>query len=62
MLTHESKTQRERLLAVALGRQPDSREGQAGLRGESEWFIVARKPGHAGGAKEPQFQGQCFTE
>jgi RNA-directed DNA polymerase len=36
--------------------QPDAREGQAGLPGESERSIVPSKPGNAGGGKGPQFQ------
>ena len=36
--------------------QPDAREGQAGLPGESERFIVPSKPGNAGGGKGPQFK------
>ena len=37
--------------------QPDSREGQAGPITEvAERFVVAWKPGNAGGAKGPQFK------
>ena len=36
--------------------QPDAREGQAGRPGESERFIVPRKPGNSGGGKGPQFK------
>ena len=35
--------------------QPDAREGQAGLPGESERSIVPGKPGNAGGGKGPHF-------
>jgi len=38
--------------------QPDAREGQAGLREESERPIVPLKPGNAGGGKGPWFQSQ----
>ena len=44
------------LAVAARDRQPDSREGQAGPRGVAERFVVARKPGNAGGAKEPWFK------
>jgi RNA-directed DNA polymerase len=36
--------------------QPDAREGQAGLFGESERFIVPLNSGNAEGGKEPQFK------
>ena len=36
--------------------QPDAREGQAGLPGESERSIVPLKPGNTGGGKGPQFK------
>ena len=36
--------------------QPDAREGQAGLPGESERFVVPVKPVNAGGGKGPQFK------
>jgi len=39
--------------------QPDAREGQAGLPGESERPIVPRKPGNAGGGKGPWFQANA---
>jgi hypothetical protein len=35
--------------------QPASREGQAGLSGAAERFVVSMKPGNAGGEKEPYF-------
>ena len=62
MLTHEFNTQRERLLAVMLGHQPDSREGSAGRPGASERLVVAMNSGNSEGAKGPQFQGQCLNE
>ena len=36
--------------------QPDTREGQAGRRGEAERFMVPTKPGNAGGGTGPQFK------
>jgi hypothetical protein len=36
--------------------QPDAREGQAGRCGETEGFVVPRKPANAGGGKGPQFK------
>jgi hypothetical protein len=36
--------------------QPDAREGQAGSCGETEGFVVPRKPANAGGGKGPQFK------
>jgi RNA-directed DNA polymerase len=42
--------------AVAPCRQPDAREGQAGLPGVSERFMVPEKPCNDGGGKGPQFQ------
>jgi group II intron reverse transcriptase/maturase len=41
---------------AARDRQRDAREGQARPRGVTERFVVATKPGNAGGAKEPQFK------
>ena len=41
---------------MALCRQPDAREGQAGPFGVSERFIVPLKPSNFGGGKGPQFQ------
>ena len=38
------------------GRQPEPREGQARSERRTERFVVARKPGNAGGAKGPQFK------
>ena len=36
--------------------QPDAREGQAGLPGVTDRFVVPLKPGNAGGGKGPEFQ------
>ena len=36
--------------------QPEAREGQAGLWRVAERLVGARKPGNAGGAKEPQYK------
>ena len=36
--------------------QPEAREGQAGPHGMSERLIVPKKPGNAGGGKEPQLE------
>ena len=36
--------------------QPEACEGQAGRGGESDGLIVLRKPGNAGGGKEPSFK------
>jgi len=44
---------REAPAVAARGRQRDAREGQARPRGVTERLVVARKPGNAGGAKEP---------
>jgi len=38
------------------GLQPEAREGQAGLWRVAERLVGARKPGNAGGAKEPQYK------
>jgi len=35
---------------------PDAREGQAGPGRVAERLVVPRKPGNAGGGKEPQFK------
>jgi hypothetical protein len=43
-------------VVAACDRQPDAREGQAGLREVAERFVVASKPGNSGGAKGPQFK------
>ncbi len=34
-------------------RQPGAREGQTGLSGMADRLVVLRKPGNAGGGKEP---------
>ncbi len=39
--------------------QPAAREGQAGPRRMAERPVVATKPGNAGGAKGPQFEGSA---
>ena len=36
--------------------QPEAREGQAGLFGVAERFVLPMKPGNAGGGKGPQFK------
>jgi hypothetical protein len=36
--------------------QPDSREGQAGPDEVTEGLVVPRKPGNAGGGKQPWFR------
>jgi hypothetical protein len=36
--------------------QPDAREGQAGLSGVADGFVVPVKPGNAGGGKGPEFK------
>src|SRR5471030_2763622 len=36
--------------------QPEACEGQTGRGGESDGLIVLRKPGNAGGGKEPSFK------
>jgi len=41
---------------AARDRQRDAREGQARSAGVAERFVVAMKPGNAGGAKGPQFK------
>jgi hypothetical protein len=41
---------------AARDRQRDAREGQARPSGVAERFVVPRKPGNAGGGKEPQFK------
>ena len=38
------------------GPQPDAREGQAGLLGVADGFVVPAKPGNAGGGKGPEFR------
>ena len=55
-LREETNATQETLAVAARDRQPDSREGQAGLYGVAERFVVAWKPGNAGGVKEPQFK------
>jgi hypothetical protein len=42
--------------------QPATREGQAARREMAERLVVARKPGNAGGATEPQFKEKRKTE
>ena len=36
--------------------QPEACEGQAGRGGESDGLVIPRKPGNAGGGKEPSFK------
>jgi hypothetical protein len=36
--------------------QPEAGDGQAGRNGVAERLVVLRKPGNAGGGKEPQFR------
>ena len=38
------------------GPRPDAREGQAGLPGVADGFVVPAKPGNAGGGKGPEFK------
>jgi len=45
--------------ATARSGQPEPREGQTGPMRVTERLVVARKPGNAGGAKEPQFKGMA---
>jgi len=52
----EAYATREAPAMTARDRQPESREGQAGSCGVAEGFVVAAKPGNAGGAKGPQFK------
>ena len=47
---------REAPAVAARDRQPDAREGQAGLFGVTERFVVPLKPVNAGGGKGPQFK------
>ena len=47
---------REAPAVAARDRQRDAREGQARPSGVTERFVVPRKPGNAGGGKEPQFK------
>jgi len=49
----EAYVTREAPAMTARDRQPTSREGQAGSCGVAEGFVVAMKPGNAGGAKGP---------
>src|SRR2546425_2999388 len=54
--TQGKRTQHGRPQGVVRDDQPDAREGQAGRPGESERFVVPRKPGNAGGGMGPQFK------
>src|SRR5258708_29737595 len=54
--TQGKRKQHGRPHGVVRDGQPDAREGQAGRRGETEGFVVPRKPGNAGGGKGPQFK------
>jgi len=57
MHVHGDRTQHGKPNAVtARDRQPDAREGQAGLRRVAERLVVPSKPGNAGGGKRPQFK------
>src|SRR5882724_9270059 len=54
--TQGKRTQHGRPHGVIRDDQPDAREGQAGRCGETEGFVVPRKPANAGGGKGPQFK------
>jgi hypothetical protein len=54
--TQGKRTQHGRPHGVVRDDQPDAREGQAGRCGETEGFVVPRKPANAGGGKGPQFK------
>src|ERR1041385_9271620 len=56
MLAQGDRTQHGRPQTVGACPQPDAREGQAGVFGESERSIVPAKLGNASGGKGPQFQ------
>ena len=47
---------------AARDRQRDAREGQARPGGVTERFVVAKKPGNAGGAKGPQFKDNAPSD
>ena len=55
-LTQEQQETCEAPTVAVRDRQPGSREGQTGPVGVAEGLVVATKPGHAGGAKGPQFR------
>jgi hypothetical protein len=42
--------------------QPATRESQAGPYGVTERLAVLRKPGNAGGGKEPQLKGNARSD
>jgi hypothetical protein len=47
---------------IARDGQLAAREGQAGFVGVTERFVVAMKPGNAGGAKGPQFKDNATSD
>jgi hypothetical protein len=54
--TQGKRTQHGKPDGVIRGDQPDAREGGSGRCGVAERPVVPRKPGNAGGGKEPQFK------
>ena len=52
-MEEEIDRNREALAVAARDRQPDSGDGQAGLRRVAERPVVVMKPGNASGAKGP---------
>ena len=53
---------REAPAVIARKDQPAARERQAGPSGVSERPIVPRKPGNAGGGKEPQLKANARSD
>jgi RNA-directed DNA polymerase len=47
---------------LARDQQPELREEQAGPHEVAERFVVAKKPGNAGGAKGPQFKASATSD
>jgi hypothetical protein len=57
----QSNATREASTVAARDRQRDAREGQARPCEVTERLVVARKPGNAGGATEPQFKDNATS-
>ena len=61
MSRRKANATREAPAVAACDRQRDAREGQARPLGVTERFVVARTPGNAGRAKEPQFKDNATS-
>jgi hypothetical protein len=61
MFAQDTNATRETPAVAARDRQRESREGQTRPCGVTERFVVAKKPGNSGQAKEPQFKDNATS-